>query len=146
MGNVEILKRGDVQLTSAGTGIRHSEHSHGAAPVHFLQIWATPATRGLPPRYYTRHVPDSEKTDRWAVVVAPVGAPDVIKEREGAGPTPVQSPVSMRAGILNPGVELKHTLPETAGERKAYVHVIQRSGYACLSIHPWALSADVRQV
>jgi redox-sensitive bicupin YhaK (pirin superfamily) len=132
MGNVEILKRGDLQLTSAGTGIRHSEHAHGPAPVHFLQIWSVPAKSGLQPRYFTRHVTDAEKTDRWALVVAPVGASGVIAEREGAGPAPVQTPLAMRATIINPGTTLKHVLPGTAGERKVYIHVIQRSGYASL--------------
>ena len=56
MGNVEVLKRGDVQMTSAGTGIRHSEKAYGDKEVHFLQIWATPNRSGLSPQYYTRCV------------------------------------------------------------------------------------------
>ncbi|OJT07148.1 Quercetin 2,3-dioxygenase, partial [Trametes pubescens] len=71
MGNVEIMKRGDLQMTSAGTGIRHSEHSHGSKQVHFLQIWSVPSTRGLTPQYFTRHFTDEEKKDQWAHVVAP---------------------------------------------------------------------------
>lgn len=54
MGNTEVLKRGDLQMTSAGTGIRHSEYSHGEAPVHFLQIWSKPSKNGLKPQYFTR--------------------------------------------------------------------------------------------
>lgn len=54
MGNREVLKRGDLQMTSAGTGIRHSEVAHGDKQVHFLQIWSLPATRGLTPKYFTR--------------------------------------------------------------------------------------------
>lgn len=56
MGNLEILKRGDLQMTSAGTGIRHSEKAHGTKPVHFLQIWSLPSTRNLTPQYFTRYV------------------------------------------------------------------------------------------
>ena len=89
MGNVEVMKRGDLQMTSAGTGIRHSEHPHGPTPVHFLQIWSTPATRGLSPQYFTRHFPDEEKKDRWAHVVAPIGASGVVEKREASGPAPV---------------------------------------------------------
>lgn len=55
MGNSEVLKRGDLQMTSAGTGIRHSEKAHGEKEVHFLQIWSVPSTRGLPPQYFTRY-------------------------------------------------------------------------------------------
>lgn len=54
MGNREILKRGDLQMTSAGTGIRHSEKCYGPQQVHFLQIWSVPAKHGLTPTYYTR--------------------------------------------------------------------------------------------
>ena len=56
MENREVLKRGDVQLTSAGTGIRHSEKAHGDKQVHFLQIWALPSKSGLTPQYFTRSV------------------------------------------------------------------------------------------
>jgi redox-sensitive bicupin YhaK (pirin superfamily) len=129
MGNVEVLKRGDLQMTSAGTGIRHSEHQHGPDPVHFLQIWATPSRRSLPPAYYTRHFPDAEKQDKWARVVAPAGADGVLDAREGAGPAPVHAPLELRAAVLSPGAALAHAVPSTPGARKAYVHVAQTSGY-----------------
>jgi quercetin 2,3-dioxygenase len=125
MGNTEILKRGDLQLTSAGTGISHSEKAHGSVPVHFLQIWSLPSTRKLPPKYFTRHYTDEEKKDKWVRVVAPVGAEGVKHEREGNGPTPVQSPLALDATILSPGKKLEHTFERAKG----YIHVIQTSGY-----------------
>ena len=54
MDNVEILKRGDVQLTSAGTGIRHSEVCNGNEDAHLVQIWAYPWKESLTPKYFTR--------------------------------------------------------------------------------------------
>lgn len=54
MDNTEVMKRGDIQMTSAGTGIRHSEKCHGPNQVHFLQIWANPSEPKLKPKYYTR--------------------------------------------------------------------------------------------
>ena len=54
MGNTEMIKRGDVQLTSAGTGIRHSEHAHGQNEAHVIQIWCHPYEPNLTPKYYTR--------------------------------------------------------------------------------------------
>lgn len=54
MGNTEVMKRGDLQMTSAGTGIKHSEKCHGPKQVHFLQIWAMPNESRLTPKYYTR--------------------------------------------------------------------------------------------
>lgn len=129
MGNVEVLKRGDLQMTSAGTGIRHSEYQHGSKPVHFLQIWSVPSKRALPPRYTTRHFTDEEKKDRWAHIVAPAGTPGVSDDREAEGPAPVHSPLDLHATILSPGTRLSHTLPASPGPRKAYAHIIQRSGY-----------------
>lgn len=129
MGNVEIMKRGDLQMTSAGTGIRHSEHSHGSKQVHFLQIWSVPSTRGLTPQYFTRHFTDEEKKDRWAHVVAPVNAPGVLEKREASGPAPVHSPLDLFATILSPGKSLSHAFKSGSAARKGYVHVIQTSGY-----------------
>lgn len=88
--NTEILRRGDLQMTSTGTGIRHSEFNDNKQEgVHFLQIWALPHTRGLKPGYYTRHVTDEQKRGKLVRVVAPVGAEGVKDEREGEGPAPV---------------------------------------------------------
>ncbi|KAJ6566747.1 RmlC-like cupin domain-containing protein [Mycena capillaripes] len=126
MGNVEILRRGDLQLTSAGTGISHSEKAHGSAQVHFMQIWAFPAVSGLKPKYFTRHFADDEKRDVWARVVAPVGAEGVsVETREGKGPTPVQSALTMYATLLSTGKRLTQAV---AGS-KAYIHVLQTSGH-----------------
>ncbi|KAG8943568.1 hypothetical protein FRC04_002794 [Tulasnella sp. 424] len=133
MGNLEILKRGDVQLTSAGTGIRHSEYNrNNKSVVHFLQIWAEPHTRNLRPKYFTRHFTDEEKTDKLVTVVAPVGSEGVKEEREGSGPAPVQSNVTLKSTILTPGKTVEHVFPAPASgetQRKSYVHVIQTSGY-----------------
>jgi redox-sensitive bicupin YhaK (pirin superfamily) len=125
MGNTEIIKRGDIQLTSAGTGISHSEKAHGSNQVHGLQIWSLPATARLQPKYFTRHFTDEEKTDKWAKVVAPIWADGVKDTREGEGPAPVQSALTLYASILGTGKVLSRPLEG----KKAYVHVIQTSGY-----------------
>ncbi|EPQ56554.1 RmlC-like cupin [Gloeophyllum trabeum ATCC 11539] len=132
MGNKEVLKRGDVQMTSAGTGIRHSEHAHGPKQVHFLQIWALPYQRGLQPKYYNRHFTDAEKTNKLATIVAPVNSPGVIDSREAPGPTPIHAQLYMHASLVSPQTTLTHALPKpasTSSPAKAYIHVIQKSGY-----------------
>ncbi|OSD05313.1 pirin domain-containing protein [Trametes coccinea BRFM310] len=129
MGNVEVMKRGDLQMTSAGTGIRHSEHSHGDKQVHFLQIWSIPSTRGLSPQYFTRHFSDEEKKDQWAHVVAPADAPGVVEKREASGPAPVHSPLNLFATLLSPGKSLAHAFSSSTAQRKGYIHVVQTSGY-----------------
>ncbi|TFK25148.1 RmlC-like cupin [Coprinopsis marcescibilis] len=126
MGNTEILKRGDIQMTSTGTGISHSEKTYGSREVHFLQIWSIPTVHGLSPKYFTRHFSDEEKRDKWAKVVAPAWDEDVeTADRDGSGPAPVNSALTLYATILSPG----QTLFRPLKGRKAYVHVIQTSGY-----------------
>jgi len=132
MGNVEILKRGDVQLTSAGTGIRHSEKAHGAKEVHFLQIWTLPSVSHLAPKYFTRHFTDEEKTDKLLPVVAPIYATGISNQRVAAGPAPVQSPVTLYASFLSPSATVKHTFGAPiadSSKRYGYLHVIQTSKY-----------------
>ena len=52
MGNRAVMRQGDVQRISAGTGMAHSEYNHSAAePVHFLQIWLFPDQRNVEPNY-----------------------------------------------------------------------------------------------
>ncbi|OJD35817.1 quercetin-dioxygenase [Diplodia corticola] len=122
MGNLERLRRGDVQFTSAGTGIRHSEFNRNTdAEVHFLQIWARPAVRGLTPAYTTRTFPDELKVNRLCRVMESVG-------RHGGGdgesePIPLHADLSMSASLLEPGVKVRHRLVAD-GERKVYLHVV----------------------
>lgn len=125
LGNTEILKCGSIQLTSAGTGIRHSEKTYGCKAVHFLQIWALPHTPHLKPSYFTRHFTDAEKTNTFVRVVAPVGSKGVIEERDGEGPAPVQSDLTMYASFVEGG----QTVAQKLTGKKAYVHVVQTSGY-----------------
>jgi quercetin 2,3-dioxygenase len=127
MGNTEILKRGDIQLTSAGTGITHSEKTHGPDQVHFLQIWTFPDQSNLPPKYYTRNFSDEEKTDAFVPIVAHVNNSElgVVKEREAKGPAPVHSPLTLYATLLSP----EKSLTQDLRGKKGYVHLAQTSGY-----------------
>ncbi|KAM0787760.1 hypothetical protein ACM66B_003817 [Microbotryomycetes sp. NB124-2] len=129
MRNTETLKRGDIQMTSAGTGIVHGEGNGGqrGEDLHFLQIWAKPHTRGLKPAYYTRHFSDEEKTNKLVQVVAPVGSDvSVVDKREATGPTPVHSDLTMYSSILEPGTSVQHTFKQPKG----YLHLIMRqTGY-----------------
>ncbi|KAG7575366.1 hypothetical protein FFLO_00356 [Filobasidium floriforme] len=149
--NTEILKRGDLQMTSTGTGIRHSEFNDNPKEgVHFLQIWAMPHTRGLKPNYYTRHVSDEEKRDKLVRIVAPVGAEGVKDEREAAGPAPVHSWLSMSASLLSPKASVSHTVsrpfnPSAKTQAKrVYLHLVQSSGYNTRASYTHADAAKVK--
>ncbi|ODQ55048.1 RmlC-like cupin [Saitoella complicata NRRL Y-17804] len=124
MGNVEILKRGDVQFTSTGTGIAHSEYNiNRTHPVHFLQIWAKPSESGLQPSYYTETFSDEAKKAGLVRLIAPSG-------KTGKGEIPIVQDFYMYASILGPDAVRTHVLQGEEGkERKAYVHVTMRSGY-----------------
>jgi redox-sensitive bicupin YhaK (pirin superfamily) len=74
MGTGSVIRPGDVQMMSAGTGVEHSEFNHSAQdPVHFLQIWIVPAERGAAPRYQQVHVDDADKRGRLRLIIAPEG-------------------------------------------------------------------------
>ncbi|KAF8327172.1 uncharacterized protein EI90DRAFT_2928749 [Cantharellus anzutake] len=137
MGNVEILKRGDVQMTSAGTGITHSEFNRNTSQVvHFLQIWVTPSTFRLKPSYYTRHFTDAAKTNNLLKIVAPIpsGAEEAKHEDvPDSSPAPIHQNFALYASILTPDSNGKVTYsfaPSPSVTRNVYIHVIQTSGYS----------------
>jgi len=119
MGNLEKLRRGEVQFTSAGTGIRHSEYNRNThEDVHFLQIWAKPNVRGLKPSYKTSKFTDEDKTDKLCKIMESV-------DRHGdSDPTiPMHADLSMSASILSPGKSVTHDLVAD-GPRNVYLHVV----------------------
>lgn len=74
MGNGEVIRAGEWQAMTAGTGITHSEFNPSPRDaVHLLQIWLTPDRRGHAPGYQQRSF-DAEKRGRWAAVASPDGA------------------------------------------------------------------------
>ena len=74
IGNGSVIRPGDMQVMSAGTGIRHSEFNPSKSePVHFLQIWVLPDRQGLAPRYDQKTFPASEKRGRLRLIGSPDG-------------------------------------------------------------------------
>jgi redox-sensitive bicupin YhaK (pirin superfamily) len=74
MGNGSVLRPGEFQRISAGTGIEHSEFNPSrVAPVHFYQIWLFPAQKGLTPSYEQKTFPEAEKQGRLRLVASPDG-------------------------------------------------------------------------
>lgn len=71
-GNASIIRKGEVQIMSAGTGILHSEfNASNAEAVKFLQIWVLPEKRGISPRYEQKNFSDNDKKNKFLTVVSP---------------------------------------------------------------------------
>jgi redox-sensitive bicupin YhaK (pirin superfamily) len=74
MGNGEVLRPGEFQRMSAGSGITHSEFNPSATePVHLYQIWLFPSKKGIEPSYEQRPFPESGRQGQWQLVAAPDG-------------------------------------------------------------------------
>jgi redox-sensitive bicupin YhaK (pirin superfamily) len=112
LGTGSVMRVGDVQRMSAGTGILHSEYNASKEePLHFLQIWLQPARRGLTPGYEQKTFPYEEKRGRLRLVASPDGADGSLKIHQDA---------RLFVTILQRGERVEHALGE---ERAAYVQV-----------------------
>jgi hypothetical protein len=102
MGNGSVIRPGDVQRMSAGTGVTHSEFNHSSLePVHFLQIWILPRQPGLTPSYEQRTFPIADRRGRLRLIAARDG-------RDGA--VTVHQDVDLFASVLEPGEQVAHML------------------------------------
>jgi len=114
MGNGSIIKPGDVQRMSAGTGVTHSEFNASQDEiVHLLQIWILPKYSGLQPSYEQKYFDAREKQNKLRLVASPDG-------REGS--VTIHQDASMYASILSKGKELSFSL---ANSRRAYIQVLR---------------------
>lgn len=112
MGNGSVIKPGDVQRMSAGTGVMHSEYNASKeSPVHFLQIWILPRSPQLPSGYEQKHFSDEEKRGRLRLCASPDGADGSVR---------IQQDAWMFATLLENGDSVSHTF---ASGRKGWLHV-----------------------
>jgi len=112
MGNGSVIRPGDVQRMSAGTGVRHSEFNpNPKEPVHFLQIWIQPAERNIEPSYEEKHFAPQEKRGRLRLIVSPDRADGSLLIHQDA---------KVYAGLFT---DNERTEFETARGRRVYLHV-----------------------
>ncbi len=112
MGTGSVIKPGDVQRMSAGTGVLHSEFNPSKSePVHFLQIWLLPTKRGIAPSYEQKTFTPEERRAQLRVVASPDA-----REQSLA----VHTDAVVYAGLFQKGESAELTL---ARERHAWVHV-----------------------
>ncbi|CAG4914357.1 pirin family protein [Paraburkholderia saeva] len=116
MGTGSVIRPGDVQLMSAGSGVAHSEYNHSKSePVHFMQIWIAPSTKGAEPRYQQKHFSAEDKRGNLRLIISPDGANDSLEVRQDA---------RVYAGLFD-GVETARL--ELPADRFAYIHVARGS-------------------
>jgi len=120
MGHSEVIRAGDVQRMTAGTGVRHSEmNASTQTTAHLLQIWITPDTIGLAPAYEDKTIPLADKQNQWALIAAPVASHAAASDAQ-LGSLKVHQDLSLYATVLSPG----NSLPvEVKAHRCAYLHV-----------------------
>jgi redox-sensitive bicupin YhaK (pirin superfamily) len=112
MGNGSIIRPGDVQRMSAGTGVRHSEANPSATePLHLLQIWLEPSARGIAPGYEQKAFTEADKRGRLRLVASPDGA---------EGSVTIHQDARVYATMLGAGDQVVHPL---APGRHAWLHV-----------------------
>jgi quercetin 2,3-dioxygenase len=116
MGNGSVIKPGDIQYMSAGTGVTHSEfNASKTEPVHLYQIWMFPQEKGQKPAYDQRNFSEAEKRGKLRLIASPDGRDGSVKIRQDN---------DLYAAVLGAGDSVKHALKP---ERHAYVQVARGS-------------------
>jgi redox-sensitive bicupin YhaK (pirin superfamily) len=114
LGTGSVMKRGDVQRMSAGTGIRHSEFNGSKQePVHFLQIWILPERNGLSPEYEQRQFSDDDKRGRLRLVGSLDGRGESLT---------IHQDIELFAALLARGERVSHQL---RSGRHAWIQVAE---------------------
>ncbi len=112
MGTGSVIRPGDVQRMSAGTGVTHSEFNDSKTEgVHFLQIWLLPKAQGMAPGYEQKTFSEAEKNGKLRVVASPDG-------RDGS--VTIHADAVLYAGLFREGEAAELSI---ANGRHAWVHV-----------------------
>jgi quercetin 2,3-dioxygenase len=116
MGHGSVIRPGDVQHMSAGSGVTHSEFNVSKTePVHLLQIWMFPEKKGFKPAYDQKNFPREDKQGKLRLLASPDG-------REGS--VTIRQDNELYATVLGAGESVRHELKL---ERHAYVQVARGS-------------------
>ncbi|MBD2196163.1 MULTISPECIES: pirin family protein [Calothrix] len=114
LGTGSVIRPGDAQIMSAGTGITHSEYNHSQTEsVHFLQIWMLPNELGLKPRYEQKNFPAEEKRGQLRLIAAKDARDGAVK---------VYQDLDLYASVLEKGDVVTF---EVQRDRYAWLHVAQ---------------------
>lgn len=114
MGNTSVIRPGDVQRMTAGTGVTHSEFNASRAErVHFLQIWLLPDRPGYAPGYEQKYFAPEDKRNRLRLIASPDGRDGSVRIHQDA---------YLFSTLLERGAAVEHTF---APGRKGYLHLVR---------------------
>ncbi len=114
IGNGSVIRPGDVQRMSAGTGVRHSEYNASDRdPVHFLQIWIEPSERGIEPSYEEKHFDDTSKRGKLRLIASRDGRDGSVRIHQDA---------DLYAALVDGNESVTHR-PQPG--RRLYVHLVR---------------------
>jgi quercetin 2,3-dioxygenase len=126
LGNGSVIRPGDVQRMSAGTGVMHSEfNDRKDGPTHFLQIWIEPDRRGIEPGYEEKRFEVADKRGRLRLIASPDGREGSVRLHQDA---------EIHAGLFDGGESAVLAVPTG---RRVYVHVAR----GALQVNGQALAA-----
>jgi quercetin 2,3-dioxygenase len=121
MGNSGVIRPGEIQRMSAGTGVRHSEfNSSTKHPVHFIQLWIVPAVRDLRPSWEQRSFSLSHRKGS----LLPIAVPASLNGESSATSVQIHQDATIYTSLLAPGQSVTHKLGQG---RRAYIFVIDGS-------------------
>ena len=116
MGNGSVIRPGELQRMTAGTGVFHSEFNHSSeGQAHLLQIWIIPELNGLEPGYEQKLFPSEEQRNQWRLVGSHDG-------RDGS--LTIHQDVSLLSTQLEAGTELDYSF---SGTRRGFLQVVRGS-------------------
>ncbi len=119
MGNTGVIRPGEIQRMSAGTGIRHSEYNASQTdPVHLIQLWIMPAVPRLKPSWEQRSFSLSDRRGRLLPIAEPAGK----NGKYGSGTVQIHQDATIYTSLLAPGQSVTHKLDPG---RRAYIFVIK---------------------
>jgi len=129
MGNIGVIRPGEIQRMSAGTGVVHSEYNPSKKePVHLLQLWIMPAVKHLQPSWEQKSFSLAERSGKLLPIAVPAGSNGSSPTASAKGAVQIHQDAKIFTSLLAPGQSTTHQIGEG---RRAYIFVI--GGYLKLN-------------
>ena len=125
MGNTGIIRPGEIQRMSAGSGVRHSEYNASKKdPVHLVQLWITPDTPRLTPSWEQKSFSLADRSGKLLPIALPVGKSGAPAPHSPGGAVQIHQDATIYTSELATGQNITHQL---AQGRRAYIFVVSGS-------------------